>query len=273
MALPLSPPVFSIISQLIEESTGLHYDPKEAPILAEKLSLRAAELGLDSLLDYYYYLRYDEAGPRELDVLVDSLVVNETYFFRERDQLAAFVDLLVPRILERQAGVRIWCAACSTGEEPLTLAMMLQERGLLERSEIVASDISSRVLSKARTGTYGGRSLRALGERERDRHFVDLGEGLVRVHDAISSSIRWRRVNLFDIPRVQALGTFDAIICRNALIYFRDAVILRLIEELTVVLNPDGLLLVGASESLLRFGTIFGCEEHGGAFFYRRTSR
>src|ERR1700678_1363864 len=142
MALALSAPVFAITSQLIEEATGLHYDIKDADLLAERLSRRAGELGFDSLLDYYYFLRYDSGGPREIECLVDLLVVNETYFFREIDQLRALVNVIVPRVLAKQPRVRIWCAACSTGEEAYSLAMLLDERALLDRADIDASDIS-----------------------------------------------------------------------------------------------------------------------------------
>jgi chemotaxis protein methyltransferase CheR len=273
MPLPLSPQVFAIISHLLEETTGLHYDVKESDRLAERLSMRAAERELDSLLDYYYYLRYDEGGPRELDALVDLLVVNETYFFRESDQLRSFASVLLPRLLETRPLARIWCAACSTGEEPHTIAMMLDERGLLGRVEIVASDISARVLVKAKNGAYTGRSLRVLADEDRARHFVDLGDGTVRVRDHLRAAVRWERVNLFDAAKVSALGAFDAILCRNALIYFRDEAVLRLVERFASALTPGGLLLVGASESLLRFGTILDCEEHGGAFFYRKAAR
>jgi chemotaxis protein methyltransferase CheR len=270
MALPLSPQVFVIVSRLIEETIGLHYDARDAALLAEKLSVRAAELELGSLLDYYYFLRYDEGGARELDALTDVLVVNETYFFREADQLRALVEGLIPSLLETRPAVRIWCAACSTGEEPFTLAMLLDERGLLGRTEIVATDISSRALAKAQSGSYGGRSLRALADADRKSHFTEDGPGTVRVREDLRSVIRFQRVNLFDFARVGALGTFDAILCRNALIYFRDETVLRLIERFARSLVPSGLLLIGASESLLRFGTAFDCEEHGGAFFYRK---
>jgi chemotaxis protein methyltransferase CheR len=273
MTLPLSPQVFSILNHLIEERTGLHYDAPEIEILAERLSLRAADLALDSLLDYYYFLRYDEAGARELDALVDLLVVNETYFFRERSQVEVLVDGLLGPMLDERPQVRIWCAACSTGEEPFSLAMRLRQRGLLERAEIVATDISARVLAKAKTGTYRGRSLRAVDDEARARHFVDVGDGAVRVPDELLSAIRWERVNLLDAARVQALGMFDVILCRNVLIYFRDATILGLIERFASSLRPGGLLRVGASESLLRFGTLFDCEEHGGAFFYRKGAK
>jgi len=90
------------------------------------------------------------------------------------------------------------------------------------------------------------------------------------VPDELLSAIRWERVNLLDAARIQALGTFDVILCRNVLIYFRDPTVLGLLERFGSSLRPGGLLLVGASESLLRFGTLFDCEEHGGAFFYRK---
>lgn len=269
MALPLSPQVFAIMNHLIADAAGLHYDVKDAELLAEKLSARAIELGLESLLDYYYFLRYDAAGPRELEALIELLVVNETYFFRERDQLEVFVTELAPELLETRRSLRIWCAACSTGEEPHTLAMLLADHGLLDRAEIVATDISSRALTRAREGAYGERSLRALGEAERSRYFVHLGDGRAGVRTELRSAIRWERVNLLDAARVQTLGTFDAVLCRNVLIYFTDATIVALVQRLARSLSPGGLLLIGASESLLRFGTVFDCEERGGAFFYR----
>jgi len=272
MALPMSPQVFSIMSQLIEERTGLHYDARDSQLFAERLSVRALELELDSLLEYYYFLRYDEGGARELDALVDHLVINETYFYREADQLRVLVDTLVPSILAQKRAARIWCAACSTGEEALTLAMMLEERGILDRAAIVATDISARVLARARAGLYGGRALRNLRDEDRSRHFIPAGEAAVRVRDEVRAGIEWRRLNLLQFAQVDELGTFDVILCRNALIYFRDETVMRLVERFGQSLSAGGLLLVGASESLLRFGTLFACEEHGGAFFYRKTS-
>ena len=270
MALPISPPVFAILSHLIEDKAGLHYDTREMDLLAEKLSLRATELGLDSLLDYYYFLRYDEAGPRELELLLESLVVHETYFFREADQLYALAEQLRTVADARAAPIRIWCAAASTGEEPLTLAMILEDCGLLGRVEIVATDLSARVLAKAAAGRYGGRSLRVLGDAQRQRHFCEEDAGVLRVREAIRARVRWQRLNLFDAPGVKALGRFDVILSRNVLIYFRDEMVIRLVDRFSESLTPGGVLLVGASESLLRFGTVFDCEEHAGAFFYRK---
>jgi len=273
-ALPLSPPVFSILSGLIEARAGLHYAPADQSLLAEKVSERALEAGFDSLLDYYYFLRYDPAGPAALDALIEALTVHETYFFREHEQLRALVDgVLAPR-LRQGLPVRVWSAACSTGEEPLTLAMMLAERGLLAppaRVELVASDISQRVLERAQKGEFGRRSLRALPPGV-DGRFLDLAPGgeSATVRPELRERVRWQRVNLVDAAQVEALGTFDVVLCRNVMIYFSDETARRVVESLTQVLAPGGHLLVGTSESLLRFGTQLQCEEKGGAFFYTR---
>jgi chemotaxis protein methyltransferase CheR len=270
MALDLSPQVFTITAHLIEDRAGLHYDLRDIDVLAEKLSDRATELGMQSLLDYYYYLRYDEGGAAELDRLVERLVVQETYFFREAAPLKLIVDEIVPEMARENRPVRIWSAACATGEEPYTLAMMLEDAGHLQSVELVASDISAKALAKARAGVYGGRSLRLLGGQSTPRRLLRDGSGGARVHEDLARSIRWCRVNLLDESAVRDLGTFDVVVCRNVLIYFADGTVSRVAEHLRRALRPGGFLLLGASESLLRFGTAFLCEERSGCFYYRK---
>ena len=275
--LPVSTRVLLLLSSLIEEYAGLHYEVEERGAFADRVSARAVEAGFESLLDYYYFLRYDPAGPAALDALVESLTVHETYFFRELEQLRALVDgVLVPRA---RAGrpTRVWSAACSTGEEPLTLAMMLAERGLGPGRpgsggvELVASDISQRVLERARRGEFNRRSLRALPPGVEGR-FLDVAPDGERasVRPELREAVRWQRVNLVDAAQVEALGSFDVVLCRNVMIYFSDETARRVVESLTRVLRPGGHLLVGTSESLLRFGTQLQCEEKGGAFFYTK---
>jgi chemotaxis protein methyltransferase CheR len=275
MGLPLSPQVFAITSALIEEKTGIRHDAGDRDVLAAKLSQRALDRGFDSLLDYYYSLRYDAEAEAELKALVETLVVQETYFFRESEALSALVDVvLVERLAEAERSgrkVRIWSAACATGEEPLTLAMILDHRGLLDRVEIVASDISMRGIERAREGTFGGRALRALPIGMRAAYTSPLPGGRVLVNPELVQRIRWRHVNLIEPSAVAEIGSVDAIICRNVLIYFGDDSCRQVATSLGEALEPDGVLLVGASESLLRFG-IFDCEERGGSFFYRRPS-
>lgn len=271
LSLPLSPQVFAILSALIEERTGLHYDLGERELLADRVTPRALERGFESLLDYYYYLRYDPDSNAELNLLVEALVVNETYFFRELAALKVVVELFVPRLLALGVRPRIWCAACATGEEPLTLAMLLDEANLLDRVSLLASDISGRALAHAQRGHFFRRSLRALppGVTGRWLQLDENGDGM-RVARHVLQAVEWRRVNLVSDAELEALGHFDVVICRNVLIYFRDRTIERVIGNLWQSLTTDGHLLVGASESLLRFASSFVCEEQRGAFFYRK---
>lgn len=266
--LPLIPQVFTILSGLIEERSGLHYGPGERELLAQKISPRALDRGFDSLLDYYYFLRYDPEGGAELDRLVEALCVHESYFFREAPPLEVALDAVVAPAAAAGRRPRVWCAAAAHGEEALTVAMLLDRRGLLGSVELVASDLSQRALERAQAGVYGGRALRALPEGVLGRWLEPSGAGAVARRELIEA-IRWRRVNLADPGAVRALAPVDLVLCRNVLIYFGEETVKRLARAFADVLAPGGAVLLGASESLLRFGTSLACEERGGAFLYR----
>lgn len=270
-SLPLSPPVFSILCALVEERAGLHYKPEDRELFGEKISDHAVAAGFDTLLDYYYFLRYDPAGPAALDALVDALLVNETYFFRELDALESLVThVLEPRVRAHERP-RVWCAASSTGEEPYTLALLLAQRGLQGKVEIIASDLSQRVLEVAKAGVYGKRSLRNM-PRDHDATLIEVSGATARVQPALKEAVRFRQVNLVQPSDTAPLGLFDAILCRNVLIYFSDATTRQVVSTLGRALKPTGVLLVGTSESLLRFGTEFNCVEYGKTFFYERSA-
>ncbi|MBN8230695.1 protein-glutamate O-methyltransferase CheR [Corallococcus macrosporus] len=267
--LPLSPQVLAILAMLIEQRSGLHYGLEDRELLAEKLSTRALDAGFDSLLDYYYFLRYDPKGPEALDSLVEALLVHETYFFREPQALEVLVDeLLVPEV---KAGrkPRVWCAACATGEEPLTLAMLLDARGVLGNVSILATDLSARALERAQAGEYNLRCMRALPPGVQGR-WLDVVDGRPRVRPDLMARVEWRQLNLVDTVHFPEPESCDAILCRNVLIYFQDDTARSVVDSLTRVLRPGGHLVVGTSESLMRFGTALHCEERRGAFFYSK---
>lgn len=268
--LTMTAQVFAIFNGLIEERLGLWYALTDKPLLESKLSTRALELGFESLLDYYYYLRYDDADLSEFDRLTTSLVVNETFFFREYDQLNAVLSkFIVPRI---QAGARprIWCAACATGEEPATIAMWLDQRGLLPQVELIASDVSAAALSIAHAGRYRQRALRSIPAGVEPTRWISDESGTLVLQPRIREAICWRKLNLLDADAVRSLGMLDLVLCRNVLIYFRQDATRRVVAQLSERLQPHGVLLVGVSESLLRFGTALHCEEHDGVFVYRK---
>jgi chemotaxis protein methyltransferase CheR len=267
--LPLSPQVFAILSGLVAEHAGLHFEASHMAVFAERVGARAVEAGFESLLDYYYFLRYDPGGPEELDALIESLVVNETYLFRELPPVEVMISSLIPAALAAGRRPRIWCAACSTGEEPHTVAMLLAARGLLDRVDLVASDVSINALERARSGRLARRSLRQEVPPFATRWLTSTEQGMA-MHPRLTGAIEWRRINLMDSAAVASLGTFDVILCRNVLIYFDDATTRKLIQRLNQSLKPGGALFVGVSESLLRFGGPLVCEELNGVFLYRK---
>lgn len=270
----LSPQLFAVFAGLVEQAAGLHYAATDRELFASKLIAHAADRGHDALLDYYYRLRYDDEDGAELAGLIEALLVHETYLFREADALIELVDGHLVPIVSARKRARVWSAACSTGEEPYTLAMLLADRGVLDAVEIVATDISPAVIERARQGKLGRRALRDSHPSGLVTRYAELGADGITVAPRIRDAVRFSTRNLVDPvappPDTSPLpGAFDVILCRNVLIYFSDEQILRVIDRLAEQLAPDGLLAVGVSESLLRFGTRLLCEERGRSFFYR----
>ena len=265
----LHPQLFAILSGIVEERAGLHYQLADSGVFLDKVTARATEAGFDSLLDYYYYLRYDDTSGQEVDALLDSLVVHETYFCRELSPLEVVLDEFIGPLVAAGGRPRIWSAACSTGEEPLTLAMLLAERGWLDRVDLVASDISQRALDRARKGIFSARSLRGVPPPLVSR-WLRQEDGRVLCDRRLIDAVDWRRLNLVDSAAIGELGLFDAVFCRNVLIYFSDQTVQRVVRNLTGALRPGAPLAIGVSESLLRFRTGLECQERRGSFLYVR---
>lgn len=276
----LSPQLFAILSSLVEERIGLHYAAEDRRVFSDKVLAAMSDAGFESPLDYYYSLRYDDEAGLKTDALADALVVGETYFFRELDALRAAIPHVIQPAIRRRGRARIWSAGCATGEEPLSIAMLLADAGILAPCEIVATDVSARALTRARNGIYGARSLRATGTgaepiaRTLAERWIARDEGtegaVGRIARPIVDAVSYRRVNLLDTHAIASLGTFDLVLCRNVLIYFSDDTVQRIVDSFCGALAPHGRIVVGASESLLRFGTRLHCEERGGAFFYTK---
>ena len=264
-----------LLRDLIHERTGLFFDNGKADILTDKLSPLVIERGFTSLLDYYYLLKYDEAAQDEWLSVMNALSVPETYFWREMDQVRALVETVVPRWFAAPGAgpLRIWSAACATGEEPLTIAMALNEAGWLQRApvEIRASDASTSAVEKARRGVYRERSFRNLPAELRAKYFTQEGETKTwRVDPKLHALIKWGVVNLMDGEEVAPWAAANVIFCRNVFIYFSNQSISRTVRTFAAHLRPPGHLFVAASESLLRFAEDFELQEIGNAFVYVR---
>lgn len=273
----LSPNVFKILGDLIHERTGLYYDREKRDLLAEKLSPLAHRRGFGSFLDFYYLLKYGPDAEEEWPHVIDALSVPETYFWREMGQIHALAAELLPQYVKRVPldPIRLWCAACATGEEPLTIAMMLAETGWLDRADIQihASDASPAALAKARTGIYRERSFRALPEHLREKYFTPVTGGGWQVSAELSSRITWSCANLVEPSQVAPLARVPIIFCRNVFIYFAEETIARTIRLFAEGMLRPGYLCVGASESLLKLTDDFELVEAGDAFVYALRDR
>ncbi len=270
-ALGLSQTAFVLLRDLIAERTGQYFDDAKRDLLADKLATILAAHGLGSFLDYYYLLRYDADAERHWSELMDRLSVPETFFWRQPEHFAALAHTIVPRHFARARGdtLRIWSAACCTGEEPLSVAIALAEAGWLDRGpiEIAASDASSAMVARARRGVYGDRSFRNLPPELREKYFTREPAGW-RVSPALHERVRWSVANLMDPSEAGPLADAHVIFCRNVFIYFSAANIERVVRLFGERMPACGHLFLGAAESLTRIASAFELEQAGQAFVY-----
>jgi len=259
--LELPDDVFRLLRDQIYKRTGMWFADSSKYLLQKRLSPRARELNFDSFQKYFYFLQYDPRAESEFDQIYDLVTTNETYFFREPAQLTAFIDEIVPDILAKKPikKVRVWSAGCSSGEEPYSIAILLQEAGWYERAafEIFASDINQQVLQKARRGQYRESAFRSTEATLRDRYFTREADTSWNIKDEVRNRVSFGRLNLYDEARVSLLGHLDIIFCRNVIIYFDDSSKKVVVTNFYNRLIDGGYLLLGHSESLISLSTQF----------------
>jgi chemotaxis protein methyltransferase CheR len=267
----LSPGVPALLRDLIHERTGIYFDRSQFDLMLDKLHDRVMEHRCVSYLDYFYILKYGEHGPEEWLRVVDAFSVQETYFWREMAQICALVEMVVPAwFATRSDPLRIWSAACATGEEPSTIAIALREAGWGGYPiKIAASDGSETALAKARAGIYRERSFRALPPALREKYFTACREGS-RLRRELLLPISYQRANLVAAAEIAPLAAAEVIFCRNVFIYFSADSIRRTVESFAARMPPGGYLFVGASESLIKLTNRYEIKELKDAFAYVR---
>ena len=255
---PLNDAEYGLFARLVHEQSGIHLGDIKRALVASRLLRRIRELSLTTYGDYYRRVREDAD---ELRLMLDAITTNETQFFREPGHFDLLSRVVVPAWREqaarreRDTSVRIWSAACSTGEEPYSVAMLLMS--LLPSSEgwrieVLATDLSTRVLEHAKRGIYRDDKAAHI-----PRHLLHtfmlkgVGQqtGHVRVAPALEAAVTFARQNLND-AEYAVRGPFDAILCRNVFIYFNEATRRHVATRLISRLQPGGLLFIGHSESL-----------------------
>jgi chemotaxis protein methyltransferase CheR len=255
----------------VHEHTGIHFDTERLDMMLEKLEPRARARNCQSYLEYYYILKYDDKSEEEWRRVMDVFSVQETYFWREYDQIQALVNFVVPEWF-RNSGrpLRIWSAACASGEEPYSLAIALREAGWSDHPiEILASDGSEAALAKAKACLYRERSFRSLPSALRGKYFETRGESFW-LRPEISSKVNFRWANLMEIDELLETAKPDVIFCRNVFIYFSPDAIGHVVKSFARHQPAGGHLFIGSSESLLKLTAQFELQEVGGSFVYIR---
>ena len=255
----MSPQDYEHFCELLKARSGIDLGPDKAYLLESRLGSVAGTAGHASVAALLRALR---TAPEEkvVEAAVDAMTTNETFFFRDNTPFDALRKHVLPELAKSRAGqpVRIWSAACSTGQEPYSLAMVLREEaprypGL--KVDILGSDLSERVLQKARSGVYSQFEIqRGLPIQLLMRYFEETTGGF-RAKPELREMVRWRRQNL--LSSLKLMGQFDVVFLRNVLIYFDRATKARVLEEVASVTAPGGYLVLGAAETVLGLTTTY----------------
>lgn len=250
----MNEPDFEYLRAFLKARSGLALPQEKRYLVESRLAAICRSFGVADLTELVKAVR----GGRNLaleNAVIEAMTTNETFFFRDKGPFDLFKDVLLPRYLSSRSNVRhlrIWCAAASTGQEPYSLAMLLEEaapRLAGWKIDILATDISNDVLSKARAGLYNQFEVqRGLPIQLLLKHFTQVGDQW-QISAKMRSKVEFKQLNL--IKDFKHFGTFDIVYCRNVLIYFDSPTKSDVLKRISHVLAPDGSLILGAAETVL----------------------
>lgn len=269
---------------LIEEKSGIQVPFEKAYLIETRLERMVADYNCDSYGQLYNKAVAEGTQGEILTKLLDQMTTNETLWFRDGSPFEAFNEKLLPELFDiaNKTGrkIRIWCAACSTGQEPYTLSLLINEFGrkkgltnlIKGKFEIVATDLCSSAIDQAKKGLYDPFSLsRGLTEEQKNLYFEPSGEGNKWViKDYLKEIVTFQRFNLKD--SYTSLGLFDVVFVRNVLIYFNDTFKKDIIERMSRQMHSTGYLFVGSTEIIANLTNTFKLQTHGRAAYYQLAS-
>jgi len=244
---------YKAFRKFLEEACGIVLGENKQYLVANRLDNLLKELALDSIKNLIETLKNNpRSGLRER--IIDAMTTNETSWFRDGYPFEILKKVILPEVAQKKTReIRIWSAACSSGQEPYSISMIIQEflrerPGGLTYSQIVSSEISASMLQSAREGLYDKMSLsRGLSQERRERFFI-ANDIRWQIKREIRERVVFKELNLMD--SYMLLGRFDVVFCRNVLIYFSESVKADILRRITRILQPGGYLFLGASESL-----------------------
>lgn len=268
---------FADLRDFIYSQCGIYIADNRKYLLENRLGNRLKELNLKNFDEYYKFLRFDVGKASEMKKLFEVITTNETSFYRNPPQLKVFQDQVLTEVLDdcRKAGkkLRIWSAGCSTGEEPYTISMIINEMLKSEISrwdvKITANDLSERVLESARKGVYNDYTLRSTPKEVAKRYF-DTENGTNKIKPSVKKLVSFGQINLKDRLQVKRVERSQIVFCRNVIIYFDDPMKKHVINSYYDNLLPGGYLIIGHSESLHNITRAFKPIHFPGAIIYKK---
>jgi chemotaxis protein methyltransferase CheR len=272
-------PIYLKIRDLIYTISGIYHSQEKLYLLTSRCARRMSALGAATPSEYLEHLTVRGNRAAELRLLLNEITIGETYMFRHPAQLEALRNVVLPQILEVKNFIglkrlRFWCAGCSTGEEPHTLAMLLlEEKAKLLAGwtfDILATDLNDNSLEAARAGIYGEYALRNTNATLRRKYFNDVGDKKLQANDLLKAQIRFDRLNLSDDSKMVFQKGIDIVFCCNVLIYFDLTSKRRVVQHFFSNLLPGGYLFLGHAESLYQVDDSFRLVHFPGTTGYRK---
>jgi chemotaxis protein methyltransferase CheR len=254
----LSSKSFEVWRKYIYDSTGLYFQDNKKYLLENRLQKRISHLGINTFEQYFDFVKFNPSASAEIKYLYEAITINETFFFRNQPQLDALVATIIPEIIEikQKLGknkIRIWSAACSSGEETYSIAMMINDlikpKNPQIEFEIIGTDINNAVIDVARRGSYKEYSVRNTPIFYLKKYFKSNGNSF-DLDPNIKGMAYFKLSNLYDDLSMRTMINFDIIFCANVLIYFDQSSKIKVINNLYNSLNKGGYLFVGYSETL-----------------------
>lgn len=251
---------FNMLVGYVKENFGILLKNKRS-LIEGRLSNILHEKGYDNYSDFLNNALNDKTGT-EITLLIDKLTTNHTFFMREPVHFNFYKEDILPNVVKKskENDLRVWSAGCSSGQEPYTIAMINEDFFGMQKNmwdtKILATDISSRALDKAKNGTYSSEEIADLNANWRHKHFKKTGENNFVISDRIKNEIIFRKFNLMD-EYFPFKKKFHVIFCRNVMIYFDNDTKLELVNKFYELLEPGGYLFIGHSESIDRRTTRF----------------
>lgn len=256
--------------------TGIHFEESKRYFVDKRLIERMEATGAEDFRAYFLALRFERNSQEELQHLVNSMTVNETYFFREAYQFDCMVKDMLNEVIKRKAPgdrIRIWSVPSSTGEEPYSIAIYLLERWAHINDyevEILSSDIDTKVLSAAQRGVYSARSIANLPRDYLNRYFTQTRDQEWTISRDLVAAVDFSQVNLSDPADTRRFRNIDLIFCRNLLIYFDDLSRKVAAEAMFDALSPGGFICLGHSESMSRITSLYRVRRFADAMVYQK---